>query len=67
MTKKDGVILFNLSSYLVVKEKFIDSVNFLIYAGEDDGRNQAELETKVWEPESQLTDKQIDQFLVIAR
>ncbi|CAG7833924.1 unnamed protein product [Allacma fusca] len=35
--------------------------------GETDGRNLEELETLVWTPNHSLTDKQIDQFLVISR
>lgn len=35
--------------------------------GEDDGRDLEKLEEKVWDPSSSLTEKQIDQFLVVAR
>lgn len=35
--------------------------------GEEDGRDQSKLETKVWEAHNPLIDKQIDQFLVVAR
>ncbi|KAJ8266156.1 hypothetical protein GJAV_G00126590 [Gymnothorax javanicus] len=35
--------------------------------GESDGRVQEKLETKVWDPDNQLKDSQIDQFLVVAR
>lgn len=35
--------------------------------GETDDREQAKLEVKVWDPDSHLTDHQIDQFLVVAR
>lgn len=35
--------------------------------GEEDGRDQSKLETKVWEARNPLVDKQIDQFLVVAR
>ncbi|KFV16129.1 Metastasis-associated protein MTA3, partial [Pterocles gutturalis] len=35
--------------------------------GELDDREQAKLEVKVWDPDSPLTDRQIDQFLVVAR
>ncbi|KAJ8780191.1 hypothetical protein J1605_011794 [Eschrichtius robustus] len=34
---------------------------------EEDGRDQSKLETKVWEARNPLVDKQIDQFLVVAR
>lgn len=36
-------------------------------AGESDEREQSKLEVKVWDPNSPLTDRQIDQFLVVAR
>uniref|UniRef100_A0A2K6NJ03 Metastasis associated 1 n=1 Tax=Rhinopithecus roxellana TaxID=61622 RepID=A0A2K6NJ03_RHIRO len=39
----------------------------LLSVGEEDGRDQSKLETKVWEAHNPLTDKQIDQFLVVAR
>uniref|UniRef100_A0A8C9SGC3 Metastasis associated 1 family member 2 n=1 Tax=Scleropages formosus TaxID=113540 RepID=A0A8C9SGC3_SCLFO len=35
--------------------------------GESDGRVLDKLETKVWDPDNQLKDSQIDQFLVVAR
>ncbi|XP_064207786.1 metastasis-associated protein MTA2-like [Anguilla rostrata] len=35
--------------------------------GDLDGRVQEKLETKVWDPDNQLKDSQIDQFLVVAR
>uniref|UniRef100_A0A667Z1A9 Metastasis associated 1 family, member 2 n=1 Tax=Myripristis murdjan TaxID=586833 RepID=A0A667Z1A9_9TELE len=35
--------------------------------GETDTRVQEKLETKVWDPDNQLKDPQIDQFLVVAR
>uniref|UniRef100_A0A8D3BUC8 Metastasis associated 1 family, member 2 n=1 Tax=Scophthalmus maximus TaxID=52904 RepID=A0A8D3BUC8_SCOMX len=35
--------------------------------GESDNRIQEKLETKVWDPNNQLKDPQIDQFLVVAR
>uniref|UniRef100_A0A8C4HEP6 Metastasis associated 1 family, member 2 n=1 Tax=Dicentrarchus labrax TaxID=13489 RepID=A0A8C4HEP6_DICLA len=35
--------------------------------GESDNRVQEKLETKVWDPNNQLKDPQIDQFLVVAR
>ncbi|CAB1335511.1 unnamed protein product, partial [Coregonus sp. 'balchen'] len=34
---------------------------------EEDGRDLAKLEEKVWDPSSPFTEKQIDQFLVVAR
>uniref|UniRef100_A0A672R2N9 Metastasis-associated protein MTA2-like n=1 Tax=Sinocyclocheilus grahami TaxID=75366 RepID=A0A672R2N9_SINGR len=35
--------------------------------GDSDSRVQEKLETKVWDPNNQLKDPQIDQFLVVAR
>lgn len=35
--------------------------------GEEDDRDSEKLEEKVWDPSSSLTEKQIDQFLVVAR
>ncbi|XP_043930100.1 metastasis-associated protein MTA1 isoform X2 [Protopterus annectens] len=39
----------------------------LLKEGEEDERDQQKLETKVWNAENPLTEKQIDQFLVVAR
>lgn len=39
----------------------------VVWQGEDDGRTEAELETLVWTPAHGLTDRQTDQFLVVAR
>lgn len=35
--------------------------------GESDDRELEKLEEKVWDPTSPLSEKQIDQFLVVAR
>lgn len=40
---------------------------FFVSSGESDIRAQEKLETKVWDPNNQLKDAQIDQFLVVAR
>lgn len=40
---------------------------FCSRTGESDEREQSKLEVKVWDPNSPLTDRQIDQFLVVAR
>ncbi|XP_039625483.1 metastasis-associated protein MTA1-like isoform X2 [Polypterus senegalus] len=50
-----------------VGPRFQADITDLLNEGESDDRNLEELETKIWEPESPLSDKQIDQFLVIAR
>ena len=39
----------------------------LFTSGEEDGRVMEELEELIWDPEAGVTDRQIDQFLVIAR
>uniref|UniRef100_G3SV25 Metastasis associated 1 family member 3 n=1 Tax=Loxodonta africana TaxID=9785 RepID=G3SV25_LOXAF len=39
----------------------------MLLEGESDDREQSKLEVKVWDPNSPLTDRQIDQFLVVAR
>ncbi|MBZ3873889.1 Echinoderm microtubule-associated protein-like 4 [Sciurus carolinensis] len=39
----------------------------MLLEGESDEREQSKLEIKVWDPNSPLTDRQIDQFLVVAR
>lgn len=38
-----------------------------VCADEQDDRDLEKLEEKVWDPSSSLTEKQIDQFLVVAR
>lgn len=43
------------------------NVYVLHFVGEADDRDQSKLEEKLWDPECPLTDKQIDQFLVVAR
>ncbi|KAH0618182.1 hypothetical protein JD844_017176 [Phrynosoma platyrhinos] len=64
---KCSVTLLNetesLKSYLE-RESSLASMSV---GGEDDGRDQSKLETKVWEAFNPLIDKQIDQFLVVAR
>ncbi|XP_041090673.1 metastasis-associated protein MTA1-like [Polyodon spathula] len=47
--------------------RFQADITDLLKEGESDDRDQTELETKIWDPESPLTDQQIDQFLVITR
>lgn len=54
---KEGVFFFNF-----VKFNF-----FFWLKGEEDTRNSEDLETLVWTPSHNLTDRQIDQFLVISR
>ncbi|KAM4662732.1 metastasis-associated protein MTA1 isoform 6-T7 [Discoglossus pictus] len=50
-----------------VGNRYQADITDLLEEGMEDGRDQANLETKVWEAINPLTDKQIDQFLVVAR
>ncbi|XP_067335244.1 metastasis-associated protein MTA1 isoform X1 [Channa argus] len=50
-----------------VGNKYQADITDLLTEGEDDGRDLEKLEEKVWDPNSSLTEKQIDQFLVVAR
>lgn len=50
-----------------VGSRYQSDVTSLLKEGESDGRNVAELETLVWTPEHSLSDRQIDQFLVVSR
>uniref|UniRef100_A0A3Q3WCV2 Uncharacterized protein n=1 Tax=Mola mola TaxID=94237 RepID=A0A3Q3WCV2_MOLML len=50
-----------------VGNKFQADITDLLKEGEDDGRDLEKLEEKIWDPTSSLTEKQIDQFLVVAR
>ncbi|KAG5857919.1 hypothetical protein ANANG_G00024510 [Anguilla anguilla] len=50
-----------------VGNKYQADITDLLKEGEEDDRDQAKLEDRVWDPSSQLTEKQIDQFLVVAR
>ncbi|RVE57514.1 hypothetical protein OJAV_G00216860 [Oryzias javanicus] len=50
-----------------VGNKYQADITDLLQEDEDDDRDLAKLEEKVWDPNSSLTEKQIDQFLVVAR
>lgn len=44
------------------------NVHIFFYKGEDtDNRKMEELEDLIWNPENGLTDRQVDQFLIISR
>lgn len=47
--------------------KYQTDLQRLLKEGEDDGRKMEELEELIWDPNCKLSDRQIDQFLVIAR
>uniref|UniRef100_A0A9J8CBG0 Metastasis associated 1 family, member 3 n=1 Tax=Cyprinus carpio carpio TaxID=630221 RepID=A0A9J8CBG0_CYPCA len=50
-----------------VGPRFQADVPEMLQEGEPDDRDQSKLEMKTWDPECPLTNKQIDQFLVVAR
>ncbi|CAG4957309.1 unnamed protein product [Colias eurytheme] len=50
-----------------VGSRYQTEVTNLLKEGEEDGRSGTELETLVWTPQHGLTDRQIDQFLVVSR
>uniref|UniRef100_A0A3B3Z9J9 Uncharacterized protein n=1 Tax=Periophthalmus magnuspinnatus TaxID=409849 RepID=A0A3B3Z9J9_9GOBI len=50
-----------------VGPRFQADVPEMLQEGEEDERDQSKLEEKLWDPECPLTNKQIDQFLVVAR
>ncbi|KAI7796854.1 metastasis-associated protein MTA3 isoform X1 [Triplophysa rosa] len=50
-----------------VGPRFQADVPEMLQEGEPDDRDQSKMEVKMWDPECPLTNKQIDQFLVVAR
>ncbi|XP_072559659.1 metastasis-associated protein MTA3 isoform X2 [Paramormyrops kingsleyae] len=50
-----------------VGPRFQADVPDMLQDGEPDDRDQSKLEVKMWDPQCPLTNKQIDQFLVVAR
>lgn len=50
-----------------VGNKYQADVTDLLEEDEEDGRDLSKMEEKVWDPNSSLTEKHIDQFLVVAR
>uniref|UniRef100_A0A8C6U1I5 Metastasis associated 1 n=1 Tax=Neogobius melanostomus TaxID=47308 RepID=A0A8C6U1I5_9GOBI len=50
-----------------VGNKYQADVTDLLQEGTEDGRDLSKMEEKVWDPTSSLTEKHIDQFLVVAR
>ncbi|XP_036384230.1 metastasis-associated protein MTA3-like [Megalops cyprinoides] len=50
-----------------VGPRFQADVPDMLQEGQPDDRDQSKLEVKMWDPECPLTNKQIDQFLVVAR
>ncbi|XP_063154666.1 metastasis-associated protein MTA1 isoform X3 [Candoia aspera] len=50
-----------------VGNRYQADITDFLKEGADDGRDQSKLETKVWDTFNPLIEKQIDQFLIIAR
>ncbi|XP_028826556.1 metastasis-associated protein MTA1 isoform X2 [Denticeps clupeoides] len=50
-----------------VGNKYQADITELLANDEDDGRDLMKMEERVWVPDTHLTEKQIDQFLVVAR
>ncbi|XP_072555166.1 metastasis-associated protein MTA1 isoform X2 [Paramormyrops kingsleyae] len=50
-----------------VGNKYQADITDFLKEGEQDGRDLSKMEEKMWDPSSPLTEKQIDQFLVVAR
>lgn len=56
------------SPHIYCFKKLPVMVAFFFYKGEDtDNRKMEELEDLIWNPENGLSDRQVDQFLIISR
>ncbi|XP_072366394.1 metastasis-associated protein MTA3 isoform X5 [Scyliorhinus torazame] len=50
-----------------VGSRYQADISDMLNEGEADARDQTKMEVKVWDPDNPLNDRQIDQFLVVAR
>ncbi|XP_067844909.1 metastasis-associated protein MTA3 isoform X3 [Heptranchias perlo] len=50
-----------------VGTRYQADISDMLNEGESDARDQSKMEVKVWDPDNPLNDRQIDQFLVVAR
>uniref|UniRef100_UPI00398E3AA0 metastasis-associated protein MTA3-like n=1 Tax=Pristiophorus japonicus TaxID=55135 RepID=UPI00398E3AA0 len=50
-----------------VGTRYQADISDMLNEGESDARDQSKMEIKVWDPDNPLNDRQIDQFLVVAR
>ncbi|XP_048391890.1 metastasis-associated protein MTA3 isoform X4 [Stegostoma tigrinum] len=50
-----------------VGSRYQADISDMLNEGESDARDQSKMEVKVWDPDNPLNDRQIDQFLVVAR
>lgn len=64
---KSMVLNLKIASHLLFQE-ITSNGRFFFYKGEDtDNRKMEELEDLIWNPENGLSDRQVDQFLIISR
>lgn len=61
------VLNLKIASHILFQE-ITSNGRFFFYEGEDtDNRKMEELEDLIWNPENGLSDRQVDQFLIISR
>lgn len=61
------VLNLKIASNILFQE-ITSNGRFFFYKGEDtDNRKMEELEDLIWNPENGLSDRQVDQFLIISR
>lgn len=61
------VLNLKIASHILFQE-ITSNGHFFFYKGEDtDNRKMEELEDLIWNPENGLSDRQVDQFLIISR
>lgn len=64
------VLNLKIASHILFQELELGKlmVTFFLHKGEDtDNRKMEELEDLIWNPENGLSDRQVDQFLIISR
>lgn len=62
------VLNLKIASHILFQEITSNGRFFFFYKGEDtDNRKMEELEDLIWNPENGLSDRQVDQFLIISR
>lgn len=59
------VLNLKIASHILFQE-ITSNGRFFFYKGEDN-RKMEELEDLIWNPENGLSDRQVDQFLIISR
>lgn len=63
------VLNLKIASHILFQELELEKLMVtFFYKGEDtDNRKMEELEDLIWNPENGLSDRQVDQFLIISR